>query len=229
MKNSSKRRSEDAGDNYSLEKTMWQQGLSLCGVDEAGRGCMAGPVVIAAVILATNTKHELLIDSKKLSPQQLDMMYDWLSTRCIFSISTASARIIDQHNIYQATAQHMKSALLHLLATNMHNPGMIAIDAMPINLGQTPYAHIPIVSMTQGESKSISIAAASIIAKVTRDRIMQRMQESFPGYGLATHKGYCTKLHQSSVLTLQPSITHRATYLNWLIKDQSHEQQTIFC
>jgi ribonuclease HII len=230
MKKMSKRRSSRPVHDkklYPLENFYWNENKTICGIDEAGRGCMAGPVVIAAAILKPNTKHELLIDSKKLNPQQLEFMYYWLLDKSIFSISIGSPRVIDQHNIYQTTAKQMRSALLHILEQSP-TPDLIAIDAMPLKLDKTPYSNIEIVSMIQGESKSTSIAAASIIAKVTRDKIMVRLEKSFPGYGLAQHKGYCTKLHQQSTLFLKPTIIHRNSYLTGLMGDDSHDQQSIF-
>jgi ribonuclease HII len=231
MKKTPKQRSSQPSNNkklYPLEKNHWKENKIICGVDEAGRGCMAGPVVIAAAILKPNTEHKLLIDSKKLDHNQLKFMHDWLLDKCTFSVSIASPRLIDQHNIYQATAKHMRLALLHLLS-NSARPDLIAIDAMPVNLQNTPYADIEIISMIQGESKSTSIAAASIIAKVTRDMLMARMETSFPGYGLNQHKGYCTPNHKKTTLTLKPTIIHRKTYLDWLTKDNAHDQQSIFC
>ena len=213
---------------YPIEKHYWKENKIVCGVDEAGRGCMAGPVVIAAAILKPNTKHKLLIDSKKLSQEQLQFMYHWLLDNCTFSISIASSRIIDIHNIYQATAKHMRLVLLHLLENSVR-PDIIAIDAMPVNLQNTPYSDIKITSMVQGESKSTSIAAASIIAKVTRDMLMSRIERSFPGYELDKHKGYCTVTHKKNTLLLKPTIIHRNSYLNWITKNDVYEQQSIFC
>jgi len=212
--------------NYPLEKNYWKENKIICGIDEAGRGCMAGPVVIAAAILKPNTQHKFLIDSKKLTPDQLLFMYDWLLDKSVFSISIGSPRIIDQHNIYQATAKQMRTALIHLFAKTS-KPDLIAIDAMPIKLTNTPYFDIETISLIQGESKSTSIAAASIIAKVTRDRIITRIAESFPGYGLEQHKGYCTKLHQKNTLFLKPTIIHRNSFLTKLIGDTLNEQQSI--
>lgn len=230
MKKTPKSRSSATSEHkklYPLEKHYWKENKIICGVDEAGRGCMAGPVVIAAAILKPNIKHKLLIDSKKLDQKQLQFMYNWLQDKCIFSISIASPRLIDQYNIYQTTAKHMRLALLHLLNKSAH-PDLIAIDAMPIHLQNTPYHDIQITSMIQGESKSTSIAAASIIAKVTRDRIMTQTETSFPGYGLEQHKGYCTPLHKQNTLTLKPTIIHRNSYLEW-INENNDEQQSIFC
>lgn len=231
MKTYSKRRSGQADSInetlYLLETPIWNQGGFMCGVDEAGRGCLAGPVVIAAAILHPNTKHPLLVDSKTLSPKQLEHMYQWLQDKCRFTVSIASARMIDKYNIYQTTARHMRQALLHLLATT-ETPMLIAVDAMPLSLKKTPYQNIEMQSIIKGDSKSASIAAASIIAKVTRDRIMARLEHSFPGYGLATHKGYCTKAHQESVVKLRPAVIHRTSFLSWLSKDQTDEQRSIF-
>lgn len=231
MKKSLKQRSSPQNNNnklYPLEKSLWKENKIICGVDEVGRGCMAGPVVIVAAILKPHTEHKFLIDSKKLSQDQLQFMYHWLLDKCTYSVSIASPRIIDQHNIYQATAKHMRLALLHILSNSVR-PDLIAIDAMPVNLQNTPYSDIEISSMIQGESKSTSIAAASIIAKVTRDMIMTRMENSFPGYGLNQHKGYCTPNHKKITLTLKPTIIHRKSFLEWLTKDNTHDQQSIFC
>lgn len=231
MKKTPEQRSSAINDNtklYPLEKKYWEENKIVCGVDEAGRGCMAGPVVIASAILHPNTKHELLIDSKKLNSKQLQYMYNWLLDRCIFSVSIASPRLIDRYNIYQTTAKQMRIALLHILHNSMR-PDLIAIDAMPLTLQNTPYSDIEVVSMIQGESKSISIAAASIIAKVTRDMIMCRMEQSFPGYGLDKHKGYCTPVHKKNTVLLKPSIIHRNSYLEWITKGNNDEQKSIFC
>jgi ribonuclease HII len=213
-----------------FETTAWQTGQLVCGVDEAGRGCLAGPVVVAAAILHPNTSHPLLVDSKTLSKKELLFMFDWLQDKCTFAISTGSVRAIDKHNIYQATALKMRCALINLLATTPQLPTLIAIDAMPLRLQNSPYHEIEIISMIKGESKSISIAAASILAKVTRDKIMSRTEKSFPGYGLEIHKGYCTKMHQESIRKLRPAVIHRTSYLSWLTKENTeHEQQSIFC
>lgn len=233
MKKHSKQRSDEASSInsslYEMEKSFWSNGELMCGIDETGRGCMAGPVVVAAAMLYPGTVHPLIKDSKTLSKQELLDMYQWLTSRCFFTVTIGSPRMIDRYNIYQATARLMRSALIHLMHTNAPRPSLIAVDAMPLNFAHTPYHDIPVLSLIKGEHKSASIAAASIIAKVTRDNVMARMESSFPGYGLSVHKGYCTKMHQSSVLQLQPTIIHRTSFLSWLIKDISNEQTTIFC
>ena len=211
-----------------FEHDHWQKNLLVCGIDEVGRGCLAGPVVTTAAILHPNTSHELLIDSKKLTGQNLVKMYDWLLPRCTFSIAINSHTVIDQLNIYQTTKITMKQALLHLLIKSSTLPSLILIDAMPLTLANTPFAEIPILSFTQGESKSTSIAAASIIAKVTRDAIITRLSKTFPNYGLEEHKGYATKLHHQNLTRYQASILHRETFLKNFLKDKNHEQQSIF-
>lgn len=213
---------------YKLETPLWNQGDLMCGIDEVGRGCLAGPVVIAAAILNPHTKHPLLVDSKTLSKKNLEYMYNWLQDKCIFTISIASARVIDRHNIYQATAQQMRQALVNLLTIAPQRPKLIAVDAMPLNVKATPYDQIEIQSIIKGDAQSATIAAASILAKVTRDRIMARLSTTFPGYGLELHKGYCTKAHQESIIELQPAIIHRTSYLSWMNKDTKNEQGSIF-
>ena len=213
---------------YKFEQEYWDKSLQVCGMDEVGRGCLAGPIVTCAVILNENVYHPNLIDSKKLSPAQLLKMHSWLMEHCSYNIGISSPRIIDRHNIYQATAKTMKTALLHLFAKTAHLPSLILIDAMPLTLISTPYENIEIQSFTQGESKSASIAAASIIAKVTRDAILKRLHETFPSYGLAQHKGYGTTEHQTALRSHQASIIHRQTFLKNFLTEPHHEQQSLF-
>jgi ribonuclease HII len=216
-----------------LETIAWKNNEIICGIDEAGRGCMAGPVVIAAAILHPNTQHPLLIDSKKLKSAQLTTMFTWLQSRCWYTISVASSRIIDRDNIYQATATQMKQVAIQAVHCAPRSPSHIVVDAMPLKLSGAAYQNITIDSFIKGESRSISIAAASILAKVTRDQIMYRLSTTFPAYTLHQHKGYCTKLHQNQVIAHQPSIIHRTSYLSWMyqntVKDIKHGQQSIFC
>lgn len=215
---------------YTYEQKFWNKNLFICGVDEVGRGCLAGPVVTAAAILHKDAMHPQLIDSKQLTKTQLSSMYQWLIKNCTYSIGINNARIIDKKNIYQATKLTMKQALLHLLATTPHQPSLILIDAMPITLTDTSYKAITCTSLIKGESQSASIAAASIIAKVTRDNIMKRLHNAFPCYNLQQHKGYATAYHRSALLKQQPSVLHRYTFLTKLLAQKDyHEQQTSFC
>lgn len=214
---------------YNFEHEYWSKKLLVCGIDEVGRGCLAGPVVTAAAILHPGAFNPLLIDSKKLSTQNLLKIYKWLIHHCTYSIAIGSNSFIDRHNIYQATQQMMKQALLNILTKQNTQPSLILIDAMPLTLQTTPFDHITIKSFTQGESKSASIAAASIIAKVTRDEIITRMAQTFPNYGFELHKGYGTALHKKNLIKFKPSIIHRETFLKKILTDTNHEQQSIFC
>lgn len=214
---------------YDFERIYWAKNETICGIDEVGRGCLAGPVVTAAAILKPHKKYHLLIDSKLLTEQELQKAYKWLQKNALFNVGIHSARIIDTHNIYQATALCMKQAFLHLTTNIVQQPNLIVIDAMPLNLTNTVHASIKTESMIKGESKSASIAAASIIAKVTRDAIITRIGSAFPVYQLNAHKGYCTKLHQHAVKQYQTSIIHRKSYSTNFITDQTNEQQSIFC
>lgn len=214
---------------YHFEHIYWSKKLFVCGVDEVGRGCLAGPVVTAAAMLHSDAFHPLLIDSKKLSSQNLLKVYKWLINHCTYSTAIGSNMLIDQHNIYKTTQMMMKQALLNICTKQSTQPSLILIDAMPLTLQATPFDQISIMSFTQGESKSASIAAASIIAKVTRDAIITRMAQTFPNYGFEKHKGYGTQLHQQNLKTFKPSILHRQTFLKNFLTDKNNAQQSIFC
>ncbi|MGB8366860.1 MAG: ribonuclease HII, partial [Candidatus Babeliales bacterium] len=174
----------------SFEKAAWEGQKVVCGIDEVGRGCLAGPLVTAAVILPTNKTSRLLKDSKLLTESGRLKANKWIIKHCWYGIGIVHNRLIDQHNIWHATLIAMKKALVNLLATYPHLPAAILIDAMPLNLSDTSYKSIPIHYFPKGEQKSSSIAAASIIAKVHRDQIMRKFDSIFPDYKLAYHKGY---------------------------------------
>ncbi|MBM17736.1 MAG: ribonuclease HII [Epsilonproteobacteria bacterium] len=205
---------------YQYEEKFWNKNLSVCGIDEVGRGCLAGPIVTCAAIIHKNQYHPKLADSKKLTKKTMLEVYEWLTSNCTYSIGINSSRIIDQKNIYQTTKLTMKQALMHLQKPGVQTPSIILIDAMLIDMSNTLYENIKQVSLIKGESKSASIAAASVIAKVTRDTILQRLDTSFPSYNLKQHKGYGTKQHQESILSGQPSILHRNTYLKNLLSKE---------
>ena len=214
---------------YSIEQHHWQKKELICGIDEVGRGCLAGPIVTCAVILHENVYHPNVIDSKKLSQQQLQTTSEWLQQHCIYAIALHSARIIDQQNIYQATIFTMKTALYHMFAKINKLPSLIVVDAMPLHLESLAYQHIPIQSFIKGESKSASIAAASIIAKVARDAILKRLHNTFPAYQLNQHKGYATSAHHTALQNRHASIIHRQSFLKKFLLRQQNEQQSIFC
>jgi len=173
-----------------LENQAWSQNNLVCGVDEVGRGCLSGPLVTSAVILPKQKDHRLLKDSKTLSQKELLEAYNWITKHCQYSIGLSSNQEIDKLNIWQSTLIAMKRAVITLIVTSSVKPSAILVDAMPLKLQDTAYKQIPVYHFTKGESKSTSIAAASIIAKVYRDRLMRKLDTIFPGYHLKDHKGY---------------------------------------
>lgn len=176
----------------------------IAGVDEAGRGPLAGPVVVAAVILPKEFTLYGLTDSKQVPQQQREIYYEKIVQEAIaYHIKTVDAALIDKMNIYEATKYAMKEALLGL--SPMPNVGLI--DAVDITVPS-----LSTYSITKGDAKSISIAAASILAKVTRDRIMDQVHQEYPMYGFTKHKGYGTKDHLTALKTFGPCKYHRKTF-----------------
>lgn len=176
----------------------------IAGVDEAGRGPLAGPVVVAAVILPKHFALYGLTDSKQVPEGQRDNYYEKIIQEAIaYHVKIIDAKQIDQLNIYEATKYAMKEALLGLSP----EPNLGLIDAVDITVPS-----ITTHSIIKGDAKSISIAAASIIAKVTRDRIMNQVHHEFPMYGFTKHKGYGTKEHLSALETYGPCKYHRMTF-----------------
>ena len=215
--------------NY-FEETAWAANQLICGLDEVGRGCLAGPVVTAAVILPLGKTHRLLKDSKLMTPEEREKAYAWIIKNCWYATGIAHHRMVDDKNVYHATLVAMKKALVHLLATAPICPAQIIIDAMPLNLFDTAYKAIPVHYFPFGERRSSSIAAASIVAKVTRDAMMRRMDTIFPGYLLASHKGYSTPPHKRIIREgHQHLIIHRDSFLNRLeaIEEEDLENQSV--
>ncbi len=188
------------------ETALEEHGYSLvAGVDEAGRGPLAGDVFAAAVILPSDYFPEGLNDSKKLSEKKREMLYDSITENAIsYAVGRASAEEIDEINILQATYEAMRRAVAGLKLA----PDYVLIDGNPVQ--NMPFSHASIV---KGDSLSLSIAAASIIAKVSRDRYMLEMDKLYPGYGFAVHKGYGTKAHKDAVWKLGPCPIHRESFL----------------
>ena len=215
------------------EKREWAKSQLVCGIDEVGRGCLAGPLVVAAVILHSNCKLKGLKDSKILTQEELKKIYPRIIENSWYSFGIVNNIDIDKFNIYNATIIAMKQAVLNLLATCPQAPSVILIDALPVSLQNTGYKDIEIQSFIKGESLSRSIAAASIIAKVKRDSLMAMYDASLPGYYFGQHKGYGTKLHQQSLSNEGTSILHRQSYLkkfgHLFETEKNEEQQTIFC
>ncbi len=178
---------------------------SVAGVDEAGRGPLAGDVFAAAVILPRDFLPVGLNDSKKISEKKREKLYDEITENAIaYAIGRASAEEIDEINILQGTYEAMRRAVAGLKV----QPDYVLIDGNPVT--NMPFLHASIV---KGDSLSASIAAASIIAKVSRDRYMLEMDALYPGYGFAVHKGYGTKLHKEAVWEHGPCPIHRKTFL----------------
>ena len=176
-----------------------------CGIDEAGRGPLAGPVVAAACILDPEKPVYGLDDSKKLSPKKRDQLYDEIVEKAkAFCIIRVEPKEIDEINILEATKNAMRAAVKGLVV----KPDVLLIDA--VNLSGTG---IPVKPIIKGDAKSNSIAAASILAKVARDRIMVEYDKEYPGYGFAQHKGYGTAAHYAAIHELGISPIHRLSFL----------------
>ena len=177
----------------------------ICGVDEVGRGPFAGPVVAAAVILPKDCDILYLNDSKKISEKKRDILYDEIYEKAVaVGIGMASEKVIDEINILQATYKAMQSAIEKLEVV----PDLLLNDAVTI-----PEISIPQVPIIKGDAKSASIAAASIVAKVTRDRMMKEYDAVYPGYQFARNKGYGTKAHIEAIRAQGICEIHRRTFV----------------
>jgi ribonuclease HII len=177
----------------------------ICGIDEVGRGPLAGPVVAGAVILPADCLILYLNDSKKLSEKRREEVFTEIKEKAVaFGLGYASPARIDEINILNATYEAMREAIAALAVV----PQILLNDAVTI-----PAVDIKQVPIVGGDGKSVSIAAASIIAKVTRDRLMREYDEVFPGYGFAAHKGYGTAAHIAALRELGPCPIHRRTFI----------------
>ena len=186
-------------------ETQYNDCRFICGIDEAGRGPLAGPVVAGAVILPTDCEILYLNDSKKLSAARREQLYDEIMEKAVaVGVGMASPARIDEINILQATYEAMRAAVSELSV----RPDVLLNDAVTI-----PEISIRQVPIIKGDAKSVSIAAASIIAKVTRDRLMVQYDEVLPGYGFAKHKGYGSKEHIEAIRRLGPTPVHRRTFI----------------
>lgn len=177
----------------------------ICGIDEVGRGPLAGPVVAGAVILPKDCDILYINDSKKLTEKKREELYDIIMEKAIATgIGYASVERIDEINILQATFEAMRDAISKLAVS----PDILLNDAVTI-----PQVMIPQVPIIKGDAKSISIGAASIIAKVTRDRLMVQYDEVFPEYGFASNKGYGSAQHIEAIKKIGPCPIHRKTFI----------------
>ena len=178
---------------------------AVCGIDEVGRGPLAGPVVAGAVILPTDCEILYLNDSKKLSEKKRELLYDEIMEKAVATgIGVISPARIDEINILQATYEAMRMAISNLKV----QPSVLLNDAVTI-----PLVEIPQVPIIKGDAKSVSIAAASILAKVTRDHMMIEYDTLFPEYGFAKHKGYGTAAHIAALKEFGPTPIHRKSFI----------------
>ena len=203
-------REEKLISKYSLlsqyENEARNNGFLLCaGIDEAGRGPLAGPVVAAACVLRDDLPIYGLDDSKKISEKRREILYEEIirKARC-FSVAAVEHDVIDDINILEATKRAMRNCVTSLAET----PDLLLIDAVDLK-----GTGIPVKAIIKGDAKSNSIAAASILAKVTRDRIMREYDIIYPGYGFAKHKGYGTREHYAAIELLSICPIHRLTFL----------------
>lgn len=194
---------------WDIENGYYEQGIRLiCGVDEAGRGPLAGPVCAAAVILPANLEITGLNDSKKLSDKRRRELFPVICREAIaWSVAFADHNEIDEINILQATYLAMERAIKGLSV----EPELALIDG-----NRAKDFGVPVQTVIHGDSLSASIAAASILAKVSRDDLMLEMEKEYPGYGFEIHKGYGTKAHYEAIQAKGPSPIHRMTFLKKL-------------
>ena len=177
----------------------------VCGIDEVGRGPLAGPVVAGAVILPEDCQILYLNDSKKLTERRRELLYEEIMEKAVaVGLGVVSQERIDEINILQATYEAMRQAIGNLKV----KPDLLLNDAVTI-----PEVVIPQVPIIKGDAKSVSIAAASIVAKVTRDRLMEEYDKEYPEYGFAKHKGYGTAAHIAALKEFGPTPIHRRTFI----------------
>lgn len=185
-----------------FESKYWCKNELVVGIDEAGRGPMAGPCVVAGVVFPVGFDHDLINDSKKLSPKKRDELCELIKDNALwYAIEVVDVEAIDSHNIYRATQMGME------LITNTSPAAVSLTDAMPLT-----EVEIPFESIVKGDQRSISIAAASILAKTYRDELMVEYDKIYPEYGFAQHKGYGTAKHKEAILTYGRCPIHRKTF-----------------
>ena len=189
-----------------IEEEIYNTGIeTICGIDEAGRGPLAGPVVVAAVVMPRNSAIEGVNDSKKVSEKKRELLYDQIIEEALaYSVGIIDQKEIDEINILNATKKGLTTAVQDLKV----KPQRIIVDA----LEHIDTCGIPYTSIIKGDAKCYSIAAASIIAKVTRDRIMRQWDEVYPQYGFEKHKGYGTKAHIAAIKEYGICPLHRKSF-----------------
>lgn len=195
----------DRLENMRLYEKKYESCGLICGIDEAGRGPLAGPVVAGAVILPRDCQILYLNDSKKLTARRRELLYEEIMEKALaVGTGVVSHARIDEINILQATYEAMRQAIEKLGMA----PDILLNDAVTIS--EVTLKQVPII---KGDAKSVSIAAASVIAKVTRDRMMVEMDQKYPGYGFASNKGYGSAAHIASIREMGPCEIHRKTFI----------------
>ncbi len=185
----------------------------LCGIDEAGRGPVAGPIVAAAVIFPDDVFIEGVFDSKQVLPEKREELYDEITSSAIsYGIGIVDNKEIDSINIYNATFQAMNLAISRLKIL----PELTIVDGNFFK-----HDSLEIMNLVKGDTKSFSVAAASIIAKVTRDRIMRSFETQYPNFSFSRHKGYCTKKHFDEILEFGYTDIHRRSYKLKILEEES--------
>lgn len=213
-----------------FEREAWIEEKFVCGIDEAGRGPLAGPVVVAAAILPINTRYALLKDSKVLTESERATAYAWIIKHALYSVVVVNHADIDRLNIYQATKLAMHKAYVQIVEqlASIESLKSITVDAMPLDV-VTGYGHdkLELYSFPFAESKSSSVAAASIVAKVTRDRLMLQLADLFPAYNFKQHKGYGTAQHAQAIKNHGHSIIHRRSFIGKFLEEKVniHDEQ----
>lgn len=199
--------------DYSIENEYKAQGYNIiCGIDEAGRGPLAGPVYAAAVILPRDCVIDGLNDSKKLTEKKREKLFDDIKEKALaYGIASADEKEIDEINILNATFLAMKRAVNSLSV----KPDLALVDG-----NQNPHTGIEEVTVVKGDAKSMSIAAASVLAKVSRDRFMLEMAKKYPQYEFERHKGYGTKLHYEKIAQYGVCEIHRRTFLKKILGEK---------
>lgn len=203
-----------------IEKEIYDAGIQyICGIDEAGRGPLAGPVVVACAIMNADSMIEGVNDSKKVSEKKRELLFDVIKEEAIgYGVGIVDQNRIDEINILNATKEALTVAIRETIEMmeqkSLGKPEIILVDA----LNKIDTCGIPYRSVIKGDAKCYNIAAASIIAKVTRDRIMKQWDEVYPQYGFAKHKGYGTAVHTQAIREYGPCVLHRSSFIKNILR-----------
>lgn len=197
---------------FDYEHLAWQKQSVVCGIDEAGCGCLAGPVVAAAVIFPAGAVIEGVMDSKLIPKNRLPILAEKIQKVAWYGVGISDAHLIDNCNIRKASMVAMARALANLLAICPIKPSKVLVDALPLGR-YIDDRQLEYIAAPKGEAWSYSIAAASIVAKVKRDQLMEKYGVLFPRLSFAQHKGYGTRAHQAEILAHGQSLIHRKSFL----------------